>query len=39
MNCKHCDKGFSCGCQKTTAQDGSLVHKTCLSDYEKSKKK
>jgi hypothetical protein len=38
MNCKQCNKGFSCGCQKTTAPDGSVVHKTCLTDYLNSKK-
>jgi hypothetical protein len=34
MNCKHCGKPFSCGCQKTTAIDGSVVHKTCLTAYQ-----
>lgn len=38
MNCKQCNKGFSCGCQKATAPDGSVVHKTCLNDYLNSKK-
>lgn len=33
MNCKHCGGGFSCGCQRSTAKDGSTVHKTCLKDY------
>jgi len=34
MNCKKCNKAFSCGCQKTKASDGSTVHKSCLSEYE-----
>jgi hypothetical protein len=34
MNCKQCNKGFTCGCQKTKASDGSTVHKTCLKEYE-----
>jgi hypothetical protein len=34
MNCKHCNKGFTCGCQKTKASDGTIVHKTCLKEYE-----
>ena len=33
MNCKHCNKPFTCGCQKTKASDGSVVHKTCLPSY------
>lgn len=36
MNCKHCKKSFTCGCQKATASDGSVVHKTCLTDYQKT---
>lgn len=35
MNCKECNQNFTCGCQKTTASDGSVVHKTCLTDYER----
>lgn len=35
-NCKYCGKGFSCGCQKTKASDGSTVHKTCKKNYEAS---
>jgi hypothetical protein len=35
-NCKYCGKGFSCGCQKTTASDGAIVHKTCKEKYEKN---
>ena len=37
--CKECGKGFSCGCQKTSAADGSLVHKTCLTAYNSKNKK
>jgi hypothetical protein len=33
MACKECSKGFSCGCQKAKAKDGSIVHKTCLTTY------
>jgi hypothetical protein len=33
MNCASCNKGFSCGCQKTKAKDGNTVHKSCLSKY------
>ena len=33
MNCAKCNKGFTCGCQKTKAADGKIVHKTCLKDY------
>lgn len=33
MACRSCGKGFSCGCQKTKAKDGSTVHKTCLKAY------
>lgn len=36
MSCKHCKKGFSCGCQKTKATDGSVVHKSCLTNYNNS---
>lgn len=38
MNCKHCNKGFSCGCQKATAPDGAVVHKSCLTEYLAAKK-
>jgi hypothetical protein len=34
MICKQCNKGFTCGCQKTTANDGSVVHKSCLTGYQ-----
>jgi hypothetical protein len=34
MNCKKCNKTFSCGCQKTKASDGATVHKACKSEYE-----
>jgi hypothetical protein len=33
MNCAQCNKGFSCGCQKTKAADSKTVHKTCLTAY------
>tara|TARA_B100001939_G_scaffold170516_1_gene147032 strand:- start:194 stop:367 length:174 start_codon:yes stop_codon:yes gene_type:complete len=33
MKCANCNKGFSCGCQKTKARDGSTVHKSCLTIY------
>jgi len=33
MNCAQCNKGFTCGCQKTKAENGRIVHKTCLKDY------
>lgn len=36
MNCVHCNKRFTCGCQKTKAADGKTVCKTCLSSYNKS---
>jgi len=35
-NCGYCNKGFSCGCQKTKAKDGTVVHKTCKQAYEAS---
>lgn len=35
MVCKHCGKKFTCGCQKTKAGDGAVVHKTCLAAYNK----
>lgn len=35
MSCKQCNKGFTCGCQKTTANDGAVVHKTCLTEYQR----
>ena len=27
MTCVKCNKAFSCGCQKTKASDGAIVHK------------
>jgi hypothetical protein len=39
MACIHCKKGFSCGCQKTKAGDGSTVHKACLATYNAKLKK
>ena len=35
--CTHCNKAFSCGCQKTKATDGQTVHKTCRGEYEHNK--
>lgn len=36
MNCAHCNKAFTCGCQKTVAANGQTVHKSCLADYGKA---
>jgi len=36
MACNHCKKGFTCGCQKTKAKDGSTVHKKCLKIYNET---
>lgn len=33
MICQHCKKAITCGCQKATATDGNIVHKSCLHDY------
>ena len=33
MNCVHCGKKFTCGCQKAKAADGKVVHKTCVATY------
>ena len=33
MNCAQCNKGFTCGCQKTKTANGQTVHKTCLTAY------
>lgn len=38
MKCNHCNKGFSCGCQKAKASDGQTVHKGCLSQYNTTSK-
>lgn len=32
-SCKHCNKAFTCGCQKAVALDGTTVCKTCLTAY------
>ena len=32
--CVHCNKPFSCGCQKIAGLDGKLVHKTCKPAYD-----
>jgi len=36
-NCAHCNKPFTCGCQKTTTSDGRTVHKGCRIAAEKKK--
>tara|TARA_R110001592_G_scaffold142233_1_gene364221 strand:- start:1885 stop:2064 length:180 start_codon:yes stop_codon:yes gene_type:complete len=28
-NCTHCNKAFTCGCQKAFTKDGTLVCKDC----------
>jgi hypothetical protein len=28
-NCAHCNKQFTCGCQKATLQNGTVVCKPC----------
>jgi uncharacterized protein YbaR (Trm112 family) len=33
--CPNCKSVLSCGCQKRTASNGSLVCQNCLSQYEK----
>ena len=38
MKCAHCNKGFSCGCQKAKATNGQTVHKGCLNQYNASSK-
>lgn len=38
MNCKHCNKPFSCGCQKTSV-NGIIIHKTCKAEWEEKQKK
>jgi|TARA_B110000977_G_scaffold75703_1_gene102200 hypothetical protein len=37
MNCKHCHKPFTCGCQKANGVDGSVIHKTCVNEYNRTK--
>ena len=29
--CTFCKGAFTCGCQKTTDEEGKLVHKGCLN--------
>jgi len=36
MNCSHCSKPFTCGCQKHVVNNGVIVHKTCLTEYNSS---
>jgi len=33
-NCTKCNKVFTCGCQKATLSDGSIVCKNCKSEIE-----
>tara|TARA_R110000782_G_scaffold26825_1_gene68406 strand:- start:315 stop:491 length:177 start_codon:yes stop_codon:yes gene_type:complete len=35
-NCTKCNKVFTCGCQKATLSDGSIVCKNCKSAVENS---
>lgn len=37
MNCKHCNKPFTCGCQKINV-NGITVHKTCKTEWEAKQK-
>jgi|TARA_B110000908_G_C10078967_1_gene368665 hypothetical protein len=32
MNCAHCNKAFTCGCQKLIVE-GITIHKTCKNEY------
>ena len=32
MNCSKCNRVFTCGCQKNTLADGSIVCKNCESE-------
>lgn len=34
MICTHCGTKLTCGCQKATASNGVLVHKSCKEIYE-----
>jgi|TARA_B110000858_G_scaffold59343_1_gene69148 hypothetical protein len=31
VNCAYCKGVFTCGCQKTTDEDGKPVHKNCVN--------
>jgi len=33
-NCAHCNKNFTCGCQKTQLQDGTVVCKPCKRKHD-----
>ena len=33
-NCTKCNKVFTCGCQKASLSDGSIVCKNCKSEIE-----
>lgn len=42
MKCQNCHKSLSCGCQKKTASNGTIVCTSCINAYEaalKSKNK
>lgn len=34
--CAHCNRQFTCGCQKANV-DGIIVCKTCVTNYKQSK--
>ena len=36
MNCAHCNKPFTCGCQKTQV-DWVTIHKTCRTSFAANK--
>jgi transcription elongation factor Elf1 len=35
-SCPNCKKRLSCGCQKAKASNGTVVCKSCKTNYEKS---
>lgn len=37
--CPNCNSSLSCGCQISTASDGTRVCNNCASAYEQNKKK
>lgn len=39
INCSHCNKAITCGCQKTKNANGQTVHKSCLTQSNSQKKK
>ena len=36
MNCNHCHRPFTCGCQKANVANGLVVHKTCVNEYNQT---